>query len=1100
MDEFKAYIPSSTKIPMQVNKKYHVFLSFRGPDVRKTLVDHLFESLSTAGVHVFVDNERLEKGKIIGLSLKEAIEDTVIHIPIFSKNYAQSTWCLDEVTQMCASNGLVIPLFYDVQPSDVRYPRKGEYAQAFDKHYRERRYTEDTISAWISALHQVSSLSGWTMETTSGYEGKLVKRVVLDVLKTLNNVPMDVTKCAVGLNERMNDLIDLMKMGLSDRVTTIGIWGMGGIGKTTLTKAVYNNICHRFEASCFVADVRDNKLTKLQRQILGDLLGVDIKVNNVDHGKSLMKARLQSTRALVVLDDIDHPKQLEALGGEWFGAGSRVIVTTRDEHVLNIGQADAIYTMKGLNDDQSLQLFSWHAFLRACPDEDYKDLARRVVNSCSGLPLSLEVVGSFLYDKKERIYWIEALRQLESVMYDDIRGRLEISYQALNSQEKEMFLDIACFFIGKRKESPNFFWESLGFTPHTALKNLIHRSLVSINHEDRFVMHDHLRDMGRAIIAEESGELGKRSRLWKAEDAKQVLQKRLGTQSVRCISFRGGRGISEIILQSECFALMPNLQLLWLDGTYIGGDFGQLSLNLRWLRWKSCPLRCLPSEWNLEHVAKPKSLKVLRLKWCQYLAKLPDLSIFTSLRKLDLKHCDKLKTIPDSIGFLVQLRHLNLSNCTKLEKLPETIRKLSSLELFSLNWCCALKRLPTAVGEIGSALQELQIEHCLIRELPPFPGLPCLEKLSLYGCNNLTSLPKSIGQLKCLRFMDMSSCWELSSLPEEFGNLVNLKYLRATDTRLIRLPDSFSLLRSLSELNASCCGLPQQIGNLSSLEILNLHESSFHTLPLSICKLVQLSTLILSECKNLLELPSLPEGLVKVDIGDCAQWTRISDISHLKMLETFELYNCISLVELPELSLCKSLREVNICGCKNVTSLVGVEGLTSLRKFYLSGCGISVFSFAQWMKFKDVLVKTLPDPMEMSILIDGEEVFRNKVFGNNQRAEGDQLYVSIYREDHPLVMRLESATRICINAKGEEQRIRAAGMQLLYQNSTEESDDTVLERLEREFNMLLHNYNDKMHEDLVYTSDDDFYIPSPHECHCKEYINEYSEDEDAERR
>ncbi|KAH9328612.1 hypothetical protein KI387_000720, partial [Taxus chinensis] len=127
-------------------KKYHVFLSFRGEDTRQNLVDHLFELLSPAGVCVFLDNERLRKGEDIGLSLKQAIQGTYIHIPIFSPNYAKSAWCLKEVMEMSRSKGLITPLFYGVEPADVKYPdQRPMYADAFNAHDLNRRHKPETV-------------------------------------------------------------------------------------------------------------------------------------------------------------------------------------------------------------------------------------------------------------------------------------------------------------------------------------------------------------------------------------------------------------------------------------------------------------------------------------------------------------------------------------------------------------------------------------------------------------------------------------------------------------------------------------------------------------------------------------------------------------------------------------------------------------------------------------------------------------------------------------------------------------------------------------------------------------------------------------------
>eukprot|EP01018_Ginkgo_biloba_P030834 Gb_14963 [translate_table: standard] len=533
MDHFNHYNPPSTKIPFKKEKKYHVFLSFRGPDVRTKFVDHLYHSLTAVGIHPFLDSKKLKKGQHIEKRLKDAIDHCDILIPIFSTRYAESKWCLNELCSMCSSKNTIIPLFYNVKPSDVRYPDKGPYEEAFHKHITGGRHSVDIVNQWKDALKQVSSLSGWSLEATSGYEGKLVKEIVMDLLNTLDIMCLDVAKHPVGLEQPKNDLIKLLKVDPypDGRVLTVGIYGMGGLGKTTLSKALFNDI--HFEASSFVSDVREsaqqsNGLMNLQRQILKDLTGEKIKPNSVAHGKSQMRSHLGSKRALVILDDVDDYKQLDALGrSDWFGGGSRIIVTTRNKHMLNVGQADEDYAMEGLEFEQALELFSWHAFLRVCPDMDFSDLSQRIVNACQGLPLSLEIIGAHLFDKKDdKECWNEALRRIESLQDEDLYKSLKISYDGLNYEEQQIFLDIACFFLIHNHsvfdpttiyemKSVSKLWKASGWNANTAVKNLSLKSLIRVDEDDCFVMHDHLRDLGRRIVREESlEEPGKRSRLW----------------------------------------------------------------------------------------------------------------------------------------------------------------------------------------------------------------------------------------------------------------------------------------------------------------------------------------------------------------------------------------------------------------------------------------------------------------------------------------------------------------------------------------------------------------------------------------------------------
>jgi tetraacyldisaccharide-1-P 4'-kinase len=124
----------------------------------------------------------------------------------------------------------------------------------------------------------------------------------------------------------------------------VGIFRVGGIGKTTIVKAIYNLIAYQFEDSCFLANVRENSkqecgLVQLQETLLSEILDESsLKVLNVDRGINVIKQRLCSKRVLLILDDVDQLIQLETLSGErdWFGLGSRIIITTKDEHLLSI--------------------------------------------------------------------------------------------------------------------------------------------------------------------------------------------------------------------------------------------------------------------------------------------------------------------------------------------------------------------------------------------------------------------------------------------------------------------------------------------------------------------------------------------------------------------------------------------------------------------------------------------------------------------------------------------------------------------------------------------------------------------------------------------
>ena len=144
--------------------KYDVFLSFRGEETRNTFTDHLYDALKKKGIITFRDEEKLETGKSISLELFKAIEDSCIALVILSKNYASSTWCLDElgkIVDCMKEKGMtVLPVFYDVDPCDVRKQLK-TFEKAFVAH--EERFEEnmEKVEMWKTALTEVANLKGW---------------------------------------------------------------------------------------------------------------------------------------------------------------------------------------------------------------------------------------------------------------------------------------------------------------------------------------------------------------------------------------------------------------------------------------------------------------------------------------------------------------------------------------------------------------------------------------------------------------------------------------------------------------------------------------------------------------------------------------------------------------------------------------------------------------------------------------------------------------------------------------------------------------------------------------------------------------------------
>jgi hypothetical protein len=273
----------------------------------------------------------------------------------------------------------------------------------------------------------------------------------------------------------------------------------------------------------------------LQEQLLFDITKeMTTKIKNIEPGKNILMDRLCHKRVLIVLDDVNTLDQLNALCGshKWFGLGSRIIITTRDRHILRGNRVNQVFKMKHMDKNESIELFSWHAFRQACPTKNFAEISRNVVEYSGGLPLALEVLGSYLFER-EATEWKSVLDKLKRIPNGQVQKKLKISYDALSDNtEKEIFLDIACFFIGMDRNDVTLILNGCGLFAEIGISILVERSLVTVDDKNKLRMHDLLRDMGREIIREKSPEdLEERCRLWFPEDVLHVLSE----QTVRTL-------------------------------------------------------------------------------------------------------------------------------------------------------------------------------------------------------------------------------------------------------------------------------------------------------------------------------------------------------------------------------------------------------------------------------------------------------------------------------------------------------------------------------------------------------------------------------------
>ncbi|XP_054776986.1 disease resistance protein RPV1-like [Prosopis cineraria] len=665
--------------------KYDVFLSFRGEDARDNFTGHLREALRKANIRTFMD-DKLPKGDNISRILLRTIEESEISLIIFSENYASSTWCMDELIHIMECNHtygrIVIPIFYNVDPADIR-KQNGRFGNGFAK--LERSFKRNKVTKWRNALVQSTSLSGWDSKSVRP-ESELVKKIVEDVLRKLNRKSFVHVKGLVGIDHQMRKIV-----GLLCEFRLVGIWGMGGIGKTTLAKVVFAYLKAQFEAFCFVENVREELarigLDELQGKCLKELLK-DEDINIYNMKSDFVKSRLQQKKILLILDDVDKFIAVEDLIRvcESFGEGSRIMITSRDEQVLKNACATT-YSVSKLDSKDALDLFSLKAFKQKDePSKCHMRLANCAVDYCAGNPLALTVLGCYFHGRGKQ-EWESALDKLNQTPHNDIVNVLKLSFDGLDDEEqKEVFLDIA-FLIKKQHDcSLNTIRQIHGSSADIDTIVLRERSLISFHDNyDYIEMHDLVREMGLQIARQRSFSDPKHPvRLWRPKDIDDYFfMSNKGAEAIRCLSVDMSK-IKERTWRSIKFQKMYNLICLnvyksdwWKPLEFnIGKDVDYLSEELRFLNWEGCPLSYVPLKpcsQNLVKFRMPYShiqqlwegdmhfpnLKVIDVIGSRCLTTLPDLSQAPNLEELEAMGCVSLDQIHSST-FMPKLNELSL--------------------------------------------------------------------------------------------------------------------------------------------------------------------------------------------------------------------------------------------------------------------------------------------------------------------------------------------------------------------------------------------------------------------------------------------------------
>nr|XP_043609075.1 disease resistance protein RUN1-like isoform X2 [Erigeron canadensis] len=481
------------------NFVYDIFLSFRGEDTRLDFADHLYTALKNANFRVFRDKNDMKLGFNIKPQLDYGIRQSRIAIVLISEGYRYSKWCLDELVYIIQRRKLddryiVFPIFYHVRPSEIRNLQNVNFKKEFEEHNKDLCVSEKKIDEWRKALNEVSGFMGKVLPARSNRrESDFIKEIVKKVRSILHQPDI-----ASWVASKSRDIDLWLKDPKDVRVGVIS--GMKGVGKFTIAKFVYDSNVADFEASSFLnireASTQEDGLTLLRNQLIADVSKRrEQRVSNIEEGT------ICPIRFLVVLNDANQSEHIDALitPADWFFTQSKIIITTSREHLVSHwNQNYKTFSIRPLDDNESLQLFSFYAFSQDRPPEGYLEHSKRVIAHCKGCPSSLQNIASLLVGKNIN-QWVKFLEKREEIREESSDIILEVSYKMLDKHEQQLFLEIAMLMLGQDANDAETALKKCDFYSKVGMQNLKKKSFIKVDNQNKLIMDPSLAAMARRI-------------------------------------------------------------------------------------------------------------------------------------------------------------------------------------------------------------------------------------------------------------------------------------------------------------------------------------------------------------------------------------------------------------------------------------------------------------------------------------------------------------------------------------------------------------------------------------------------------------------------
>ncbi|KAJ0810919.1 putative virus X resistance protein-like, coiled-coil [Helianthus annuus] len=747
-------------------------------------------------------------------------------------------------------------------------------------------------------------------------------------------------------------------------IRVYGIWGMGGMGKTTLAQLVYNHtsVDQYFDLKCWAYVSENFQVNEIIKKIIESVDKSGCTLTQLDTLQASLRNKLTGMKFLIVLDDVwaeeNEKEKWEIISGTLScGAeGSIVVMTTRSEKtcqmMAKVGELQ--HELGCLPEEDSWLLFKKHAFARGRVGDDIcklEPIGREIVVKCKGLPLAVKTLGSLMWSKSSSNDWQRVKdSNIWNLQENNVLPALKLSYDNLVPHLKRCFSYFSLFPKGYtlKKDELILLWVANDFIPpreetdnlyvigEEIFNCLIWKSLFQVEKGskyedgiDRCKMHDLVHDMARHVMKHDCLVIEPACNEVKIPD--EVLH-----LSSSCPD-------EKLIISSEDLGKLTSLRSIFMFGEGDEGCICQLFNNVyvRVLHLALTELRALP-----ESICKLKHLRYLNLS-NSMIEVLPDSIMYLqNLQVLILTSCKSLYKLPESICKLRYLKYLTLLG-SGIEVLPNGLKDMISLQRLDINDCRSLRYLPPGIGKLTS-----------LRMLPWFPAgkkrgakiselgdLNLLEgKLEIYGL-------KKVGGLSEAKSANLICKTKLSILVLGWFNMLTSYDQTATemlsDEVLEGLEPNPSLeileIRNYTGKTIS----PSWMDNLRNLVEIVFYdcEKCEHIPPLGRLPSLRVIRLRCMDSLKCFHDDDINMSADNTDMFICLQrleivkcWQLVSLPSNLSKLEVLKVKYCHKLISLPDNL--PSIRELKFVECEELLSLPDeIQSFKDLNKLEIRGCG-----------------------------------------------------------------------------------------------------------------------------------------------------------------